>query len=96
MPVRVAPWINRWEGALRRSLFKGSQAVPNFDENALMRTTPQVRAEIYSRALGGGGNAPWMTADEVRAGASPFNLAAKGDSFWKAGNKQEGQDEAPV
>lgn len=92
----MAPWINRWEGALRRSLFKGSQAVPNFDENALMRTTPQVRAEIYSRALGGGGNAPWMTADEVRAGASPFNLAAKGDNFWKAGNKQEGQDEAPV
>lgn len=92
----MGPWINRWEGALRRSLFKGSQAVPNFDENALMRTTPQVRAEIYARALGSGGNGAWMSPDEVRSGSSPFNLPAKGDDYWRNNKEQEGRNEAPV
>lgn len=78
----MAPWITRWEAALRRSLFRNSQATPNFDENVLMRTTPQIRAEIYSRALGGGGNAAWMSPDEVRQGLSPFNLPPKGDAYW--------------
>ncbi|MCJ8138597.1 phage portal protein [Falsirhodobacter halotolerans] len=87
----MAPWITRWEAALKRSLFRNTQSVPNFDENALMRTTPQVRAEIYARALGGGGNAPWMTPDEVREGQSPFNLPAKGDAFWTTGNTGGGE-----
>jgi HK97 family phage portal protein len=91
----MAPWIGRWEAALRRSLFRNSQARPNFDENALMRTTPQVRAEIYSRALGGGGNAAWMTPDEVRQGLSPFNLPAKGDNYWQPKPTPGGANEAP-
>ncbi|MGB1215955.1 MAG: phage portal protein [Pikeienuella sp.] len=91
----MAPWITRWEAGLRRSLFKGRRGVPNFDENALMRTTPQVRAEIYARALGSGGNKPWMTEDEVRKGESPFNLPEMGDEYWQS--IQEGQDnDAPV
>lgn len=92
----MAPWIGRWEAALRRSLFRNSQARPNFDENALMRTTPQIRAEISSRALGAGGNSPWMTPDEVRQGLSPFNLPPRGDAFWRQTPTQEGQDGAPV
>jgi HK97 family phage portal protein len=79
----MAPWITRWEAALRRSLFRNSQSTPNFDENVLMRTTPEVRASMYAQALGSGGNGAWMTPDEVRQGLSPFNLPAKGDAFWQ-------------
>lgn len=86
----MAPWITRWEAALRRSLFKNRRGIPNFDENALMRTTPQVRAEIYARALGSGGNKPWMTEDEVRQGNSPFNLPERGDAYWAT--TQEGPE----
>lgn len=91
----MAPWITRWEAALRRSLFRNSQATPNFDENALMRTTPQVQTEIYSRALGGGGNQPWMKPDEVRQGLSPFKLPALGDDYWNAQPTPGGANEAP-
>ena len=88
--VTMAPWIERWEAALRRSVLRDTGVRANFDENVLMRTTPQVRAEIYARALGSGGNNPWMTEDEVREGKSPFNLNAKGDEYWQnqgAGNE---------
>lgn len=92
----MAPWITRWEAALRRSLFRKTQATPNFDENALMRTTPQVQTEIYSRALGGGGNKPWMTEDEVRQGMSPFNLAPKGEAYWQPKPISGGANDAPI
>lgn len=61
----MGPWIRRWESALKRSVTKGRAA--NFDESALLRTTPSARAEIHARALGSGGNKPWMTQNEVRA-----------------------------
>ena len=88
----MAPWIGRWEASLKRSFFRKSAVEPNFDENALMRTTPQVRAEIYARALGSGGNAPWMTEDEVRQGKSPFNLPERGDDFWQQNRRNGGQN----
>ncbi|MDO6587338.1 phage portal protein [Salipiger sp. 1_MG-2023] len=91
--VTMAPWIERWEAALRRSVLKGTGVRANFDETALMRTTPQVRAEIYARALGSGGNVPWMTEDEVREGKNPFGLDPRGDDFWR---KQRAGNEAPA
>lgn len=92
----MAPWITRWEAALRRSLFRNSQATPNFDENVLMRTTPEVRASMCAKALGQGGGKAWMTEDEVRAGKSPFNLPPKGDAYWQPKPVPGGApDEAP-
>lgn len=61
----MTPWIRRWESGLKRSVT--GKFDPNFDEKALMRTTPAMRAEINARALGSGGNAPWKTPNEVRA-----------------------------
>ncbi len=63
----MGPWIQRWEAALDRSLLKDTKFEANFDETTLMRSTPNTRAEIHARALGSGGNAPWMTQNEVRA-----------------------------
>jgi len=37
-----------------------------FDEQGLFRMSPLDKAEIAARALGSGGNAPWMTVNEVR------------------------------
>lgn len=92
----MAPWINRWEAAIQFSLLRGTGIQANFDESVLMRTTPQVRAEIYSRALGSGGNKPWMTEDEVRSGKSPFNLPEMGKNYWanaQSGGSGETSDE---
>lgn len=83
----MAPWVARWEAALVKSLFKDSDTRPKFDESVLMRTTPDQRAGMYAKALGAGGNRPWMTEDEVRAGKSPFRLDARGDDFWQARGK---------
>lgn len=91
--VTMAPWMERWEAALRRSVLKGTKATANFDESALMRTTPQIRAEMSARALGSGGNAPWMTPDEVRQGKNPFALEVRGDDYWQ---KQRAGNEAPA
>jgi len=63
----MGPWIQRWEAALDRSLLKDTGFEANFDETTLVRSTPNSRAEIHARALGSGGNAPWMTQNEVRS-----------------------------
>lgn len=89
--VTMGPWIERWEAALRRSVLRGSGLRPNFDESVLMRSIPQTKAEIYARALGSGGNRPWMTPDEVREGRNPFSLPPRGEDFWQ---NQESSDEA--
>ena len=70
----IGPWVCRFEDALACSLLLGSGLTAEMDESQLMRTTPQERAEIYAKALGAGGNKPWMTENEVRAGKSPFRL----------------------
>lgn len=70
----IGPWATRWEAAIDRSFFDSANLSCRLDESELMRTTPDVRAEIYAKALGSGGNKPWMTENEVRTGKSPFTL----------------------
>ncbi len=71
----IGPWVGRYEAALGFSLLNGTNYTAEMDESALMRSTPEMRAEIYAKALGAGGNKPWMTENEVRQGKSPFRLA---------------------
>ena len=75
----IGPWVGRFEAALACSLLLGTKLRAEMDENQLMRTTPQIRAEITAKALGAGGNMPWMTPNEARQGKSPFRLPAHDD-----------------
>ena len=62
----MGPWVVRWEAAIKRSLLNKTKFTANFNEKSLLRTTPKDKAEIHARALGSGGNMPWMTANDVR------------------------------
>ncbi|WP_282076315.1 phage portal protein [Epibacterium ulvae] len=63
----MQPWFNRWEQSLDRTLFDGSEHLrSDFDEQALIRMSIADRTDYYARALGSGGNAPWLTQNEVR------------------------------
>jgi len=73
----IGPWINRFEAGIEFSMLEDGHTA-QMDETALMRTTPEARAEIYAKALGAGGNKPWMTENEVRSGRSPFSLPDHG------------------
>lgn len=79
----IGPWMGRFEAALSFSLLDETGLTPEMDENQILRVSPEVRAEIYAKALGAGGNKPWMTENEVRQGKPPFKLAlhANGDNL---------------
>lgn len=70
----IGPWVGRYEAALLCSLLLDTDIRAEMDENQIMRTTPQIKAEITAKALGAGGNMPWMTPNEARQGKSPFRL----------------------
>lgn len=90
----IGPWVGRFEAALACSLLLGSGLRGEMDESQLMRTTPQERAEIYAKALGAGGNKPWMTENEVRAGKSPFRLPDHDEGSRLAHQKEAQTNEA--
>ncbi|MEO0343025.1 MAG: phage portal protein [Pseudomonadota bacterium] len=61
----LSPWLSRWEQAIAFSLLDDDQII-DFDETQLFKMSPKDRAEYLSRALGAGGNQPWLTRDEAR------------------------------
>lgn len=67
----LGPWIERFEGALRRGLLteadRRAGIYIDMDEENLLRADPAVMGGYYSQALGAGGSPAWMTQDEVRA-----------------------------
>lgn len=64
----ISPWAERWEQALDRTFFDNNRKLSAcFDEKALLRTALQDKAEYLARALGSGGNKPWLTQNEARA-----------------------------
>lgn len=77
--VTLAPWVERWEQAIAFALLRDDQ-VAEFDTSKLFKMSPTDRAERLAKALGAGGNKPWITEDEARAieGMNP-----RGDDFWK-------------
>lgn len=63
----MRPWFMRWEQALDRCFFDESKELnAKFDELGLFRSSQADRADYLSRALGSGGNMPWMTINEAR------------------------------
>ena len=65
----LAPWFTAWEQALARVLLTEEEAEQyqfQFNEAALLRGSMTEQANFLSKALGAGGQAPWMTPNEVR------------------------------
>jgi HK97 family phage portal protein len=65
----LAPWFTAWEQAAARVLLDErelEQYQYKFNEKALMRGTSKDQAEFFAKALGAGGQKPWMKQNEVR------------------------------
>ncbi|WP_219209209.1 phage portal protein [Variovorax boronicumulans] len=65
----LSHWFTAWEQALSRSLLSETEADGmqfKFNERALLRGTLKDQADFFAKALGAGGQAPWMTQNEVR------------------------------
>jgi len=65
----LAHWFVSWEQAAARSFIPDSQLgllQYKFNEGALLRGTLNDQASFFSKALGAGGQAPWMSQNEVR------------------------------
>lgn len=62
-------WLTAWEQAAQRALLTDEELgalVVRFNERALMRGTLNDQAGYLSKALGAGGQSPWMTQNEAR------------------------------
>lgn len=62
-------WFTIWEQGIERTLLSkadGKILRAKFNERALLRGTLKDQAEFFTKALGSGGHAPWMTQNEVR------------------------------
>lgn len=65
----LAPWFIAWEQALARVLLTETEQQSlqfKFNEHALLRGTLKDQANFFAKALGAGGQSPWMTQNEVR------------------------------
>lgn len=65
----LAPWFVAWEQALARVLLTEDEYESyyfKFNEKALLRGTLKDQADFFAKALGAGGQRPWMTQNEVR------------------------------
>lgn len=67
----LMPWYIRIEQSANAHLLSEADAAAGyyskFVPNGLMRGSSKDRAEFYTKALGAGGTAAWMTQNEVRA-----------------------------
>lgn len=65
----LSHWFVAWEQAAARSFIPDNQLglmQYKFNEGALLRGTLADQASFFSKALGAGGQAPWMSQNEVR------------------------------
>jgi len=64
----LAPEFANWEGAVSRMMTDAerSELVPKFNAGALLRGSLKDQADYFAKALGAGGQASWMTQNEVR------------------------------
>lgn len=67
----LMPWYERFEQSADVNLLTDQDRragyYTKFNPNALMRGAAADRATFYAKALGAGGQKPWLTQDEVRA-----------------------------
>lgn len=69
--VRYAlnPWFEAWQQAIERSLLvddEKDQYQAKFNAGALLRGSMKDQGDFFAKALGAGGQSPWMTQNEVR------------------------------
>ena len=65
----LSSWFSAWEQAIIRSLLTVAERRtlrPDFDEKELLRGSMKDQGDFYAKALGAGGQRPWMTQNEVR------------------------------
>jgi hypothetical protein len=65
----LAHWFTAWEQACMRVLLAESELediAVKFNERALLRGTLTDQANFFAKALGAGGQKPWMSQNEVR------------------------------
>jgi HK97 family phage portal protein len=67
----LLPWYERWQQSADVNLLTKDERRQGFytklNPAALLRGAAKDRGEYFAKALGAGGQKPWMTADEVRA-----------------------------
>lgn len=64
----LGPWIERFEQAANRDILGNETGLRvDLDERNLLRGDFKDQAEYYTKALGAGGQAAWMTVNEIRA-----------------------------
>ena len=74
----LGPWVERWEQAANRDILGNATDLRvDLDERNLLRGDFKDQAEYYTKALGAGGQAAWMTVNEIRAevGLNPVSDA---------------------
>lgn len=72
----LGPWIERFEQAANRDILGNETGIRvDLDERNLLRGDFKDQAEYYTKALGSGGQAAWMTVNEIRAeiGLNPLS-----------------------
>lgn len=63
------PWFEAWQQAAERSLLLDDEVdryAVKFNAGALLRGSMKDQADFFAKALGAGGQEPWMTQNEVR------------------------------
>ena len=63
------PWFSAWQQAAERSLLTEDEAdrmSVEFNADALLKGSTKDQGDFFAKALGAGGQRPWMTQDEVR------------------------------
>ncbi|MFF8799538.1 MULTISPECIES: phage portal protein [unclassified Methylobacterium] len=80
--------MKRWEHALDRDLIEDPAAYANFVLQGLMRGAAKDRAEYYTRALGSGGAAGWLTQNEVRV-LEDLDPLPGGDELFRGSQNAE-------
>ena len=79
------PWFTAWQQAAERSLLTDEEAERysvEFNADALLKGSTADQGEFFAKALGAGGQRPWMTQDEVRGYS---NLPPKGGAHAELG-----------
>lgn len=63
------PWFTAWQQAAERSLLTDDESekyTVEFNADALLKGSTKDQGDFFAKALGAGGQRPWMTQDEVR------------------------------
>ena len=65
----LAPWMSAWEDACARAFLSDGELetlIFKFNQHALLRGRLADQGDFFAKALGSGGQAPFMTQNEVR------------------------------